>query len=108
MDRNYMQALKQQTRLSDYMQATDILDAVTDAGVPIRQAVAYIYRAGVQEGRVMGKRTQKRLGQALTNAHKEIKALREQANNGKLEAILEAVKAVQDPVREVAQEVETW
>lgn len=104
----YLDNIKQQTLMSDYLQANKLLKMADKAGVPVSEAVAYIYRAGIQEGRIMGKRTQKRLGQALMRAHDEIKALREQANNGKLEAILEAVKTVQDPVREVAQEVEAW
>lgn len=98
--------IKKQARLSDYTNANDILSITKDEGIPIKEAAAYIYRAGVQEGRAAGKRTQKRLAQALANAHAEIRALRKQSNDGKLTAILEAVKAVGNPVEESGKDVE--
>lgn len=100
----YLDNIKQQTLMSDYLQANKLLKMAEKAGVPVSEAVAYIYRAGIQEGRIMGKRTQKRLGQALMRAHDEIKALRKQSNDGKLEAILEAVKAVGNPCNDSVQE----
>lgn len=69
-------ALKRQTLYSDYVEAQDLFNCAMNEGASKDEAHAYLYRAGIVAGRNEAQHARKRMGQALTKAHDEIKRLR--------------------------------
>lgn len=70
--------VKRQTLMSDYITARGIYDAAMQDNNDDGTCMAYIYRAGIIAGKREARSRNNRLGSKLTEAHKEIKALREQ------------------------------
>lgn len=70
--------IKRQTLMSDYFTAKEIFGEAAQDGQETETCLAYIYRAGIIAGKREARHSRDRLGSKLTEAHKEIKALREQ------------------------------